>query len=155
MTVRAEGPSFAVFLQSLSQSFCTFLSCCYHHSHLNLKHKIFAWIVDPLMCVCQLLSCVQLFVAPWTVARMLLCPWNSPGKNTGVGRHALLQGIFLTQGWNPGLLHCRWLLYCLSHQGNPKGILSLLIPLCQSYANLTPNLLFFSLLVLFLGHLTV
>ena len=37
----------------------------------------------------------------------LLCPWNSPGKNTGVGSHSLLQGIFSTQGSNPGLLHCR------------------------------------------------
>ena len=46
----------------------------------------------------------------------LLCPWNSPGKNTGVGCHFLLQGIFLTQGSNPGLLHCRWILYHLSHQ---------------------------------------
>ena len=41
---------------------------------------------------------------------------DSPGKNTGVGCHALLQGIFLTQGLNPGLLHCRQILYCLSHQ---------------------------------------
>ena len=39
---------------------------------------------------------------------------DSPGKNTGEGRHSLLQGIFLTQGWNPGLLHCRQILYCLS-----------------------------------------
>ena len=37
----------------------------------------------------------------------LLCPWNFPGKNTGVGCHFLLQGIFPTQGLNPGLLHCR------------------------------------------------
>ena len=37
----------------------------------------------------------------------LLCPRNSPGKNTGVGSHFLLQGFFLPQGWNPGLLHCR------------------------------------------------
>ena len=36
----------------------------------------------------------------------LLCPWNSPGKNIGVGCHALLQGIFPTQGSNPGLPHC-------------------------------------------------
>ena len=43
---------------------------------------------------------------------------NSPGKNTGVGRHALLPGIFPTQGSNPGLLHCRRILYCLSHQGS-------------------------------------
>ena len=43
----------------------------------------------------------------------------SPGKNTGVSCHALLQGIFPTQGSNPGLPHCRWILYCLSHQGSP------------------------------------
>ena len=46
----------------------------------------------------------------------LHCPWNVPGKNTGVGSHPLLQGIFPTQGLNPGLLHCRQILYCLNHQ---------------------------------------
>ena len=40
-----------------------------------------------------------------------LCPWNSPGKNTGMGCHSLLQGIFLTQGLNPGLLHCRQMFF--------------------------------------------
>ena len=50
---------------------------------------------------------------------MLFSPWDSPGKNTGVGCHAFLQGIFLTQGPNPGLLHCRQILYHLSHQGSP------------------------------------
>ena len=50
---------------------------------------------------------------------MLLCPWDSPGKNTGVGCHALLQGIFLTQGSNPGLLHCRQILYCLNYREVP------------------------------------
>ena len=44
---------------------------------------------------------------------------DSPGKNTGVGCHVLLQGIFPTQGSNPGLPHCRWILYRLSHQGSP------------------------------------
>ena len=43
---------------------------------------------------------------------------DSPGKNTGVGGHALLQGIFPTQGLNPGLPHCRQILYHLSHQGS-------------------------------------
>jgi len=43
---------------------------------------------------------------------------DSPGKNTGMGCHALLQGIFPTQGLNTGLLHCRQILYCLSHQGS-------------------------------------
>ena len=42
---------------------------------------------------------------------------DSPGKNTGVDCHALLQGIFPTQGWKPGLPHCRQILYHLSHQG--------------------------------------
>ena len=42
-------------------------------------------------------------------------PGDSPGKNTGVDSHALLQGIFPTQGSHPGLLHCRWILYHLSH----------------------------------------
>ena len=54
----------------------------------------------------------------------LLCPWNSPGKNTGVGSlshlhqmccDSLLQGIFLTQALNPGLLHCKQILYHLNH----------------------------------------
>ena len=44
---------------------------------------------------------------------------DSPDKNTGVGCHGLLQGIFPTQGWNPGISHCRWILYCLNHQGSP------------------------------------
>ena len=50
----------------------------------------------------------------------LLCPWDSPGKNTGVGCHALLQGIFPTQWSNWGLLHCRQILYQLSHQRSPN-----------------------------------
>ena len=47
---------------------------------------------------------------------------DSPGKNTGVGCHAFLQGVFLTQGSNPGLSHCSQILYHLSHQRSP-GIL--------------------------------
>ena len=46
-------------------------------------------------------------------------PQGKP-KNTGVGSLFLLQGIFPTQGSNPGLLHCRWILYQLSHKGNPR-----------------------------------
>ena len=44
------------------------------------------------------------------------CPWDSPGKNTGVDCHSLLQEIFPMQGSNPGLLHCRQILYHLGHQ---------------------------------------
>ena len=50
----------------------------------------------------------------------LLCPRDFPGKSIGVGCNFLLQGIFLTQGSNPGLLLCRQMLYPLSHQGSPK-----------------------------------
>ena len=49
----------------------------------------------------------------------LLCPWNSPGQNTGVGSHFLLQGIFPTQGSDLGLQLCRQILYCISHHGSP------------------------------------
>ena len=51
----------------------------------------------------------------------LYSPWNSPGQNTGAGSLSLLQGIFPTQRSNPGLLHCRRILYQLSCQGFPGG----------------------------------
>ena len=57
-------------------------------------------------CMLSRFSHVWLFVTLWTiVAAGLLCPWDSPGKNTGVGCHSLLEGIFLTQVSNPHLLH--------------------------------------------------
>ena len=49
--------------------------------------------------------------------RGLYSPWNFPGHNTGVGSLSLHQGIFQTQGSNPGLPHCRQILYQLNHQG--------------------------------------
>ena len=59
------------------------------------------------------LSCVQLFATPPGSS----VHGDSPGKNSGVGCRALLQGIFLTQRSNLGLLHCRQILHHLSHQG--------------------------------------
>ena len=59
---------------------------------------------------------LQLFETPWTI------PWNSPGQITGVDSCSSLQGIFPTQGSNPGLLHCRQILYHLSYQGSPFAI---------------------------------
>ena len=59
------------------------------------------------------LSCVLLFVTPYS-------PWNSPDQNTGVGSLSLLQGIFPTQGSNPGLPHFMEILYQLSHKGSPR-----------------------------------
>ena len=66
------------------------------------------------------LSRAWLFVAPGTVAwTKLFRPWDFLGKCTGVGCCFLLQGIFPTQGLNPGLSHCRQILYHLSYQGSP------------------------------------
>ena len=53
-------------------------------------------------------------------SRGLKSSWNSPGQNTGVGSFSFLQGIFPTQGSNPGLLHCRQILCKLSHKGRPR-----------------------------------
>ena len=47
-------------------------------------------------------------------------PWHSPCQNTGVGSLPLLHRIFPTQGLNPGLPHCKWVLYQLSHKGSPS-----------------------------------
>ena len=55
-----------------------------------------------------------------TLCNPMDCPWNSPGQNTGVGSLSLPQGIFPTQGLNPGLLHCRQILYQLRHKGSPR-----------------------------------
>ena len=60
------------------------------------------------------LSPVQLFAIPRTIPSM-----EFPGQNTGMGSRSLLQGIFPNQGSNTGLLHCRWILYQLSHKGSP------------------------------------
>ena len=75
------------------------------------------------------------------------CSWHSPGKNTGVGSHSLLQGIFPTQGSNQALLHCRHILYCLRYQGSPwienpwVQILGLLLPSAGSLTSLSLNFL--------------
>ena len=66
---------------------------------------------------CYSLSPVWLFATP----TRLLCPCDSPGNKTGVGCHFLLQGIFPTQGLNPGLLHChlRFFTICATREGSP------------------------------------
>ena len=67
-----------------------------------------------------MLSHVQFFCDPMDCSPPVSCVHgDSLDKNTGMGCHALLQGIFPTQGSNPGLPHCRQILYRLSHQGSP------------------------------------
>ena len=65
------------------------------------------------------LSCVRLFATPWTVAYQAPLCMGFSSTRTRVGCHFLLQRVFLTQGSNLGLLHCRQMLYCLSHKGSP------------------------------------
>ena len=71
------------------------------------------------------LSRVRLFAIPWTVARQAPLSRGSPGRNTGVGCHFLLQGIFPTQASNSHHLYCRQILYSLSHQASPALLLLL------------------------------
>ena len=66
----------------------------------------------------------------------LLCPWDSPGKNTGVGCHALPQGSFSTQGSHPGLPQCRQILFHLSLQENPQSAWSVAIKMSTGVATL-------------------
>ena len=76
------------------------------------------------VCVLVIQSC-SIFGTPWTIAcQAPLGPWNSPDMNTGGGCHTLLQGTFLTQGLNPGVIHCRQIFffffcYHLSCPGSP------------------------------------
>ena len=80
----------------------------------------------------KLNSHVRLFVTSWNIhLARLLCPWNFPGKNTGVGSRSLLQRIFPIQGSNPGLPNCRQILYCLSHLGSPRILEWVVYPLLR------------------------
>ena len=79
---------------------------CLHISNHHVAHLKLIQCARPT--VCNPVDCSR-----------LLCPWDSPDKNTGVGCHFLLQEIFPSQGSNPGLPHCRGILYHLSHQGSP------------------------------------
>ena len=84
--------------------------------HISKSQKILWFCPSPtktllkqLMCLLRCFSHVWLIVTLWTVAHRLLHPWDSPGKNIGVGCHALLQEIFPTQRSHPGLIcHLHW-----------------------------------------------
>ena len=69
--------------------------------------------------ICEWVSESLLVVSDSLWPHGLYSPWNSPGQNTGIGSLFLLQGIFPTQGLNPGLPHCRWIPYQLSLKGSP------------------------------------
>ena len=77
---------------------------------------------------------VWFFVTPWTVACQAPLSMEFSRQEYWRGSHSLLQGIFPTQAVNPGLLHCRKILYCLSHQGSPLShdVLCLVAQLCPT-----------------------
>ena len=98
-------------------------SCFLKLSCYSLDHAVLCLVAQSCLTLCHPLGCSQLGSS---------VHGDSPGKNTGVNCHALLQRIFPTQGLNPGLWHCRQTLYHLNHQGSPRilptgvGSLSLL-----------------------------
>ena len=98
-------PLFHTWITTLSKSFWIYwmLSQLFHSS---LRKKV------------KSLSCIWLFSTPWTIAHQAPPSMEFSRQDTGVGCHFLLQGIFLTQRWNPGFLHCRQMLYHLRHQGS-------------------------------------
>ena len=69
------------------------------------------WYIYTVEYCCCLVSKSCLTLCDAMEPTRLLCLWDSPGKNTGVGCCFFFQGIFLIQGPNPSLLHCRWILY--------------------------------------------
>ena len=89
------------------------------------------------MCCCLVAKSCSTFCDPWIVTcQAPLCPWNSPGKNTGVSFHFLLQGFFLTQGLNLYLLHWEEDSLTLNHQGSPNSIKTLKIVHVKKKKNL-------------------
>ena len=79
------------------------------------------WILTTVWCA-SCFSHVRLFATLWIIAYQAPLPWDSPGKNAGVGCHALLQRIFPTQGWNPhlwSLLHWQASSLLLTLPGKP------------------------------------
>ena len=84
----------------------------------NKNHLEYSNCTFELKIVCFPKSCESCSVVSDSLwPNGLDSPWNFPGQTTGVGSLSLLQGILPTQGSNPGLLHCRWILYQLSHKG--------------------------------------
>ena len=87
-----------------------FIFCGSLHLPWNSNCALLCLVAQLYLTLCDPMDC------------SLLGSSDSPGQNNGVGCHALLQGIFPAQVLNPGLPHCRQILYCLSHEGSPKTV---------------------------------
>ena len=106
--VHSKPQCFPLF-QLLSQTTAVLLSACFLFDYKYVE--ILVGIYERKSC-----SAVSDSLRP----HGLYSPWNSPGQDAGVGSLSLLQGIFPTQGSNPGLPHCRQILYQPSHKGSPR-----------------------------------
>ena len=98
------------------------LICTCMPTHTTEVYHVSIWLISPIR---ESVSCTDMSSSLWPhglYPSRLLCPWDSSGKNTGGYSHSLLLGIFPTQGSNPGLLHCRQIIYCQSHRGRPCPI---------------------------------
>ena len=115
--MEASG-NFIIFCLVESGTFIPDVWCWFYHyfnfgkfpcnAYETFQNMCSIWVFPPVTqstaCVLSCFSPTWLFATPWTVAQSgLLCPWDFPGKNTGVGCHFLLQGIFPTQRSNPHL----------------------------------------------------
>ena len=86
------------------------------------------------LCVLSHFSCVWLFVTPWTIACQVPLSMEFSKQESGVGYHFLLQGIFLTKGSNPGLLHCRWIFFFFNHWATGEApYISLVLEIKSSF----------------------
>ena len=105
-------------------TYCTDVCILIHHYHLMSKvyTRIHSWGYIYVLCLTAQ-SCLTLCDPVDCSLPGSFVHGDSPGKNTRVGCHALLQGFLPTQGSNPGLSHCRQILYCVSHQGSPLDFL--------------------------------
>ena len=106
----------------ISYSICLSLTCLTKHSILF----ILVAVKFIIFCGWEIFHYISIYMKSQSVMSNSLWPhglynpWDSPGQNTGVGSLFLLQGIFPTQGLNPGLPHCRQILHQLSHKGSPR-----------------------------------
>ena len=109
LTLSLELPQFLQW--TCRTRHCPYLSWCFHTTYgpcwaFSTWWKVKVKVAQSCLTLCDPIG--------YTYS-----PWNSPGQNTRVGSLSILQGIYPTQGSNPGLWHCRRILYQLSHQGSP------------------------------------
>ena len=137
---RASPPSkaeaFAAVLEAVERRFSPVISWGYIAARHSQRPGMDAFSPQPTPTLPSTIRCVWVYV-PVCVSHSvmsdclwshglwparLLCPWNSPGKNTGLVCHSLLQGVFPTQESKPGLLHCSLILYLLSVPSPPLAL---------------------------------